>query len=459
MSQARKIYPIAGAAAAAGAAGVWAWRRRTPAAGILESSQKAAESDEPTPAPSPSPTPPPDAQMQRTGPMVAVYLDKDSVQKLEREYPGTKPGRLRKVVIQYNPSIDQRGLYAAHFGGSATVKLTGEASTENRLALMASVSSDGTVVEPESLPCAVDVTPGDVGGGPLGSTVLIEQIKRAGALTQESWKGQLPALSAHERDFSNEEGSYHKLDEPFTLTGSICRADWVEGESGRCRTTTAEGEKRKDGWTPQGCIICNTLEASPCRDIYKRFDSLAARINELEPKSPPEGSSSEGSSEESSAKAPEGDTDAAGRGEDLTKADEKEPARERQDSSLVEGSSPAREGEVASEGGEGDGKELKRTEEEKLPLAEIEILKNRRDSVMMEMLMCSQFHHVFEDSNADDGLVPDMPGDDDEAGDGATRSEAVINSEAGGGGEQAGDGRPQGAVGNRTEAVDGSAQK
>lgn len=47
---------------------------------------------------------------------------------------------------------------------------------------MASVSNAGNAVEPQSLACAVDVTPGDVGGGPLASTVLIEQIKRAGAL-------------------------------------------------------------------------------------------------------------------------------------------------------------------------------------------------------------------------------------------------------------------------------------
>lgn len=63
-------------------------------------------------------------------------------------------------------------------------KLTGEASSESRLALMASVSNAGNLVEPLSLSCAVDVTPGDVGGGPLGTTTLIEQIKRAGALTE-----------------------------------------------------------------------------------------------------------------------------------------------------------------------------------------------------------------------------------------------------------------------------------
>lgn len=66
----------------------------------------------------------------------------------------------------------------------ALQQVTGEASSENRLALMASVSNAGKSVEPQSLACAVDVTPGDVGGGPLGSTVLIEQVKRAGALSK-----------------------------------------------------------------------------------------------------------------------------------------------------------------------------------------------------------------------------------------------------------------------------------
>ena len=44
---------------------------------------------------------------------------------------------------------------------------------------MASVSLAGKPVEPQSLSCAVDVTPGDFGGGPLGSAVLLEQIKQA----------------------------------------------------------------------------------------------------------------------------------------------------------------------------------------------------------------------------------------------------------------------------------------
>lgn len=65
-------------------------------------------------------TPP---EMQRTGPMVAVYLDHASVEKLTKEYPGTNPGRLRKVVVQYNPSEDERGLYETHYGSLATIKV------------------------------------------------------------------------------------------------------------------------------------------------------------------------------------------------------------------------------------------------------------------------------------------------------------------------------------------------
>ena len=55
--------------------------------------------------------------------MVAVYLDETSVEKLHREYPGTSQGRLRKVVLQYNPTDEQRGLYEPHFGGLATVQV------------------------------------------------------------------------------------------------------------------------------------------------------------------------------------------------------------------------------------------------------------------------------------------------------------------------------------------------
>ena len=49
---------------------------------------------------------------------------------------------------------------------------------------MASVSLAGKAVEPQSLSCAVDVTPGNLSGGPLGSAALIEQIKQAGAASK-----------------------------------------------------------------------------------------------------------------------------------------------------------------------------------------------------------------------------------------------------------------------------------
>ena len=62
---------------------------------------------------------------KRTGPMVAVYLDKGSVETLRKEFPGTAPGRLRKVVVQYNPSHEERQEYQPHFGGLATVKVGG----------------------------------------------------------------------------------------------------------------------------------------------------------------------------------------------------------------------------------------------------------------------------------------------------------------------------------------------
>lgn len=88
---------------------------------------------------------------------------------------------------------------------------------------------------------------------------------------QTSWSGTLPPLLAHDRQFTSEEGGYDRLEEPLTLSGSICRADWVDGRTSRCRTLTEGGEKRTDGWRPQGCSICNILEASPCRDAYRRW--------------------------------------------------------------------------------------------------------------------------------------------------------------------------------------------
>lgn len=69
-------------------------------------------------------------------------------------------------------------------------QLNGEAFSSNRRALLASVSLGDSPIEPKSLSCAIDVTPGDAGGGPLGSSALIEQVKRAGV--QKEVRGTPP---------------------------------------------------------------------------------------------------------------------------------------------------------------------------------------------------------------------------------------------------------------------------
>lgn len=63
-------------------------------------------------------------KMKRNGPMVAVYLDETSVDKLRREFPGVARGRLRKVVVQHSPSDEERAKYDPYFGNLATVKVT-----------------------------------------------------------------------------------------------------------------------------------------------------------------------------------------------------------------------------------------------------------------------------------------------------------------------------------------------
>lgn len=91
----------------------------------------------------------------------------------------------------------------------------------------------------------------------------------ANANTQASWKGKLPPMLVHHRHFPREEGQFKRLEEPITLKGSICRSDWVDGASTRCRITAEEGEERR-GWSPSGCSLCNTLRSSPCCDIFAR---------------------------------------------------------------------------------------------------------------------------------------------------------------------------------------------
>lgn len=87
---------------------------------------------------------------------------------------------------------------------------------------------------------------------------------------QESWQGTLPPLFAHNRQFPNEEGAYERLKEPITVNGTICRADWVDGASIRCRDTFEGGNKRLEDWAPSSCKMCAMFNASPCSEIFYR---------------------------------------------------------------------------------------------------------------------------------------------------------------------------------------------
>lgn len=74
--------------------------------------------------------------------------------------------------------------------------MTGDASSLARRALVASVSHAGRLVEPVSLSAAIDISPvaiTDIGApavaekdspGPFASAVLVEQVKKAGAIKE-----------------------------------------------------------------------------------------------------------------------------------------------------------------------------------------------------------------------------------------------------------------------------------
>ena len=80
----------------------------------------------------------------------------------------------------------------------------------------------------------------------------------------------LSPLLAHGRQFPSEEGAYVRLQEPIIVGGTICRADWVDGATTRCRDTLHGGEKRKEDWQASTCAVCKHFEASPCGDIFRR---------------------------------------------------------------------------------------------------------------------------------------------------------------------------------------------
>lgn len=58
------------------------------------------------------------------GPMVAVYLDQISVDKLKSHYPDAREGQLRKVVLEYGPSAAERLMYQHLFSGKAEVTVS-----------------------------------------------------------------------------------------------------------------------------------------------------------------------------------------------------------------------------------------------------------------------------------------------------------------------------------------------
>lgn len=66
-------------------------------------------------------------KLQRRGPMVAAYLLEPSVDKLHAKYRDVTKGRLRKAVIQFDPSDEERQKYEKFFTGVVQVQARVEA--------------------------------------------------------------------------------------------------------------------------------------------------------------------------------------------------------------------------------------------------------------------------------------------------------------------------------------------
>lgn len=56
------------------------------------------------------------------GPLVGVWFDDESLQKLKDMYPEADAARLRKAVIEYNPSHVDRARYEALYGQDVDVE-------------------------------------------------------------------------------------------------------------------------------------------------------------------------------------------------------------------------------------------------------------------------------------------------------------------------------------------------
>lgn len=98
------------------------------------------------------------------GPMVAVFLDASSVDKLKAHFPEARDGQLRKVVIQYGPSASERQMYRHLFGGAAEVTVRkGYLSELRRIQLSGAIpccrsyyfSSENTLGGKYGIPCSI----------------------------------------------------------------------------------------------------------------------------------------------------------------------------------------------------------------------------------------------------------------------------------------------------------------
>lgn len=159
-----------------------------------------------------------------------------------------------------------------------------------------------------------------------------------------------------------------------------------------------------------------------------RFDSISERISQLQP---PEDASTEDSSKDPSEERSEASErssvdDTAASGAQATPVAtqdsgaakpliDAEVSRDSENTSTAKEKSRVREEERPAEGGGGvpvDGQ----GEEERLKREDLlETLEREREGIALDMLHCTDYHSVWLDSNADDGLTGDMFEDEDSA--------------------------------------------
>lgn len=204
------------------------------------------------------------------------------------------------------------------------------------------------------------------------------------------------------------------------------------------------------------CIVGILL----CRSC--RFDSVCRRISALEPPKEPPASADESSQNISGDGGGDGgvaEKRETGGSVDLSAADSTvdkgesgmpspAPTANVEGYALAgEGNTSAEErkeqtersGDVAVEGegeGSGEAKNEVESEEDKTRREELEKLEAEREQAAFDMLHCTEYHSVWDDSNADDGTVPIMGDDDD--GDEGKGGESTSEGEVPSGGEEQG---------------------